>query len=469
MDRVSEIRDAIACKRPVHMSGIGGVGMAGLALHLQSYGLPVSGCDLQEGPFLPGLASAGIRVCKGHFASSSADPVAWVIRSAAVREVQADILNAQERGIPVFTRGEVLAALVRQSDRSVAIAGTHGKTTTATLTAQMLSSLDPSWCIGGVCEHLPMPAGVGKGPFVVEADESDGSLAFYSPDIALITNVDFDHMEHFNSVEAFEACFLSFLQHTRECMICCADDVRAVSLCVQSKRNHSRFLQYGFSSAADVRGSWSKDGVFHVSLPDGGTFACSLPARLPGEHNALNLLGALTVCYALGVPQHVWSAAIPALRMPARRFETLIDQGGVRVVTDYAHHPAEISVLIRMASQMSYKRIVAVFQPHRYSRTVALRDAFPSAFLGVDRLILTPVYAASEDPLPGGTSADLLHAFACIKPSPCPELVADVRQAVAKVLEDVREGDLILIIGAGDIERVGRKIAEAIRGLNGVG
>jgi UDP-N-acetylmuramate--alanine ligase len=465
-NRVAMVCAAIASKRPVHMSGIGGVGMAGLALNLQAAGISVSGCDLQRNLFFDGLASSGMSVHLGHDAQFIAPPVAWVIRSAAVREHQPDIAYAREHDIPVFTRGEVLAALVNASHASVAVAGTHGKTTTSTLTAQLLQSLDPSWCIGGISATLPMPGGIGSGPFVVEADESDGSLALYAPTIGLITNIDFDHMEHFDSLESFEASFISFWEQTRECLICCADDARAASMAQQFQHGCCRLLRYGFSPRAEVRGQWD-NGSFRISFPGGECFTCNIPQALPGHHNALNLLGALTICYAMDVPPHDWSATIPLLRMPARRFETLVECGGIRVISDYAHHPAEIAALIQTSLSLPYERVIAVFQPHRYSRTLALRNDFPKAFEGVDHLILTPVYAASEDPIVGGTSEDLLQAFAENTLPMGVELVTGLDEVAQWVLREVRAGDLVLVVGAGDIEKAGRMIADAIRSLNG--
>lgn len=459
-----EIRALIAARAPVHMSGIGGVGMAGLALLLRARGVPVSGCDRQAGGFMEGLAQAGIPVVPGHSAAAVAE-VAWVIRSAAVAADQPDVARARARGLPVFRRGEVLPVLVALAGQSIAVAGTHGKTTTTTLIAQLLDTLAPSWCIGGVSAMFPLPGGCGRGPLVVEADESDGTLALYAPDIAVVTNVDFDHMEHFPSSEAFEACFARFMRQAGS-VVYCADDARAAAL---AQAAEGGTLSYGFAAGADVRGDWLGDARLRVCFPAGVEEDLALPLTLPGLHNALNLLGALAVCHVLGIPAQVWRSAVGGLGLPARRYDVLADCGGVRVVSDYAHHPAEIAVLVRMARAQHHGRILVVFQPHRYTRTRALGAAFPPAFQGVDHVILTPVYAASEQPLPGGTSEDLRQRFATAGHAYTLAWASDLGAAAQQVLAAIVPGDLVLVVGAGDVEQVGRIVADAIRGLKAVG
>ena len=462
-DVMGDGRRLIALGAPVHMSGIGGVGMAGLALLLRSAGIHVSGCDLQPGPFSEGLRATGIPVGTGHAWEQTQPPVEWVIRSPAVRMEQPDLQHALSRGLPIARRGEVLPVLVEQAARSVAVAGTHGKTTTSTLIAQLMERLEPSWCIGGVSACYPMPGGTGNGPLVVEADESDGTLAHYTADVALVTNVDFDHMEHFASVADFEQCFATFMGQARDCVVYCADDARATSLALSSRK---KVLGYGFSATAPVRGAWTGKREMVVSFPDGREMPITLPRTLPGRHNALNLLGALAVCYELDVPERIWKPAIQELSLPARRFEVVADGCGIQVVTDYAHHPVEIRAVIRMARELHAGRLLVVFQPHRYTRTLALLDAFPEAFAGVDRLVLTPVYAASEKPLAGASSKDLQHQFSA-KNGVCDAVLAEnLEQAATLIGNEMRSGDLILVIGAGDVEKVGGMLAQVIPHLN---
>jgi len=462
-DVTGSIRELIASDAPVHMSGIGGVGMAGLALLLQARGVPVSGCDMHPGPFAEGLRAAGIPVSAKHVLPFAQHSPAWVIRSAAVRMEQPDLQEALSLGIPVFRRGEILPVLVKDAKRSVAVAGTHGKTTTSTLIAQLLHRLDPAWCIGGVSAQYPMPGGTGAGPLVVEADESDGTLARYISDVALVTNVDFDHMEHFDSISDFEACFAAFLGQARDHVVYCADDVRATSL---SRCCGRTALGYGFSDGALVRGAWTGKREMMVTFPDGQETRITLPPTLPGQHNALNLLGSLAVCHVMGVPEHTWTPEIPALCLPARRFEVVADGCGIQIVTDYAHHPVEIKAVIEMARELHKGRLLAVFQPHRYSRTLALMQDFPAAFDGVDQLVLTPVYAASEKPLAGASAADLLAQFRATGFGCHAVLASGLEEAANMICEQMSAGDLILVIGAGDIEKVGRMLAEVIPSLN---
>jgi UDP-N-acetylmuramate--alanine ligase len=460
----AEIEVLIANRVPVHMSGIGGVGMAGLALLLQARGVPVSGSDLQPGALVGDLRAKGITVEGGHSAGQVHEGIGWVIRSAAVQECQPDVQAAMKGGLPVFRRGEVLPVVLALAGCSIAVAGTHGKTTTSTLLAQLLGSLQPSWCIGGVSKGLPVPGGGGDGPLVVEADESDGTLALYAPHIAVVTNVDFDHMEHFASVEAFEACFATFIASARERVVYCADDARAGKL---ARAVGGKALGYGFSASSDVQGVLAEDGVLRVRFPGGAEASIGLPSTLPGVHNALNLLGAVAVCHAMGLASGHWQPRVAHLRLPARRFELLEQAGGIQVVSDYAHHPAEIAALVRMVQARHPGRVLAVFQPHRYTRTAALSKAFPPSFEGIHSLILTPVYAASENPVAGGSSEDMMRAFASAGVSYDTKLVGTLQEAAQAILGRVAPGDMVLIVGAGDVEKVGRMVADKIRGLYG--
>jgi len=447
----------IADKAAVHMVGVGGVGMAGVALLLRARGLRVSGCDAAaDGCFCAALRSAGIEVlaghAAGHIAASGAD---WVIRTAAVREDCGEIAAAKAAGLPVFRRGEVLPALLEVEATSVAVAGTHGKTTTTTLIAQLLRAAgrDPSWCIGGESAPLGAVAHAGAGGvMVVEADESDGTLALYRPDIAVVTNVEFDHMEHFESVEAFEACFATFIAAAGRRVVYCADDPRARRLGAAAATGWS----YGFAPDASLRGAPLEDGRTMQVYHDGALLG-ALPLVLPGTHNALNLLAATAVCLELGVPfAAVASAAGSALALPRRRYETVCEWDGIRVISDYSHHPTEIAALVRTARQAHAGRLLAVFQPHRYTRTAALGADFPVAFAGVDLLVLTPVYAASEMPLEGGLACDLYAHFRAVAGGavPSPMLATSLEQAWAFLRRELRTGDWLLVIGAGDVETI---------------
>ncbi len=461
MDGVKRLIEGLG--GPVHMVGVGGVGMAGLALLLKARGLRVSGCDASAaGPLCTMLREAGIAVQAGQAAAHLAESGAqWVIRTSAVREDSAEIVAARAAGLPVWRRGDVLSVLVAQSGGSVAVAGTHGKTTTSTLVAQMLRAAgrDPSWCIGGESVPLGAVAHAGTGPaMVVEADESDGTLAQYRPDIAVVTNVEFDHMEHFESVESFEACFATFMAAASRRVIFCGDDPRARRLAAAVNASFS----YGFGADCTLRGDLPEDGRT-LRVYRAGNLLGPLPLVLPGTHNALNLLAATAVCLELGMGFEEIATVAAGVVLPHRRYETVCEWDGIRVVSDYAHHPTEIAALVRTARREHAGRLLAVFQPHRYTRTAVLGADFPAAFAGVDRLVLTPVYAASEVPLEGGMACDLYAHFRTLAGGaiPSPLLATSLEQAWAFLRRELRTGDRLLVIGAGDVEQIAHWAKEA--------
>ncbi|MBT3193462.1 MAG: UDP-N-acetylmuramate--L-alanine ligase [Verrucomicrobia bacterium] len=445
----------------VHMVGVCGIGMAGVACLLRRRGFSVTGCDVVMNRQGTWLEEQDISVSVPHDPSHIDSSVDWVIRSTAVSPASEEIQAAQSRGIPVSRRGEVLPALLEGLE-SVAVAGTHGKTTTATLIAQLLRGAghDPWWCIGGESHVLGGVAGAGEeSTIVVEADESDGTLVGYHPDIAVVTNVEFDHMEHFASESEFESCFKRFIDQTRRRVLYCADDERASRLCEQRPIARS----YGFSAGADLQGELSAHaggGELRVLLA--GEELGILPLSIPGRHNALNALAAIGVCLELGVPFGALAAAVSGICLPKRRFEVVARDGGVTVVSDYAHHPSEIAALVQTAKQQHKGRLLAVFQPHRFTRTRALGPGFPPAFAGVDKLVLTPVYAASESPIAGGRTSDLYAEFRSDESVPADGsgtpgvvLATSLEQAWGYLRRELRDGDMLLTIGAGDVEKIG--------------
>jgi len=465
MTQREQIMRCIERRLPVHMVGIGGVGMAGLAFWLQRAGVPVSGCDAADGPLCDWLRGQGISVSHGHDAAHLDRGPGWLIRSTAVAPAHPECVRAAEAGVPIVRRGEVLPVVLEASDRHViAVCGTHGKTTTACFTAALLHALglQPGWCIGGETTVLPGVAGDGGGAWiVVEADESDGTLAGYAPDITLVTNVDFDHMEHFASVEAFEACFSAVISRTRRAVLVCTASERAVRLAEGAVAPTLAQTGYGDTPDADVR------LVERADAPGGQTFGLLEGDRpcgrfmlaAPGHHNALNAAGAIAAVRAAGAGWDALPDAVRTLALPKRRFECVYNVGDIRVLSDYAHHPVEIAALVQTARARFAGRLRAVFQPHRYTRTRALRDAFAPAFEGVDELVLTPVYAASEAPLQGGHTHDLYAAFRAAaeagRAGPGTVLMASSpAHAWDWYRQSLRAGDTLLVIGAGDIEQV---------------
>lgn len=455
----------------VHFVGVGGVGMAGLALLLARKGWSVSGCDAEAGPMLCWLAEAGVAAVAGHSPdhASGLDPARdWIVRTPAVPPSHPELVAAAARGLPVFDRGVVLAALFDTMPSTVAICGSHGKTTTATFTTLLLRALGrtPGWCIGGTSSALGGVAGVDasapEAPFVAECDESDGTLSLYHPRVTVVTNIDYDHMEHFGSCAAFEAVFAKVARQTRGTLVYVRDDERAHALC----HGVRGAVTVGLHPEADLR---AEDVT---AFPDASEFTLWWKRQslgrwrlgAPGLHNVRNALAALGAVHALGGDLAAAAACLAAgLGLPARRFDCVSDRGGIRVVTDYAHHPAEIAALVATARLQACQRIVAVFQPHRYSRTLALGPLFPAAFAGVDALALAPVYAASETPLEGGSSADLYVRFreaAGRSPEiPVPALARTLEDAWTWLRMTVRPGDLVLLVGAGDIVRLAPRTA----------
>ena len=437
----------------VHLAGICGIGMAGVAVLLKDRGFRVTGCDASPNTLAPWLRSRGIEVAQGHDPAHIRPDTAWVIRSAAVPAEAPEMRAARDRGLPVFARGEVLPALLA-GQRSVAVAGTHGKTTTTSFIAQILTGAgrDPSFCIGGEVAPLGGCAGIGRGGLlVVEADESDGTLSLYHPDIAVITNIEFDHMEHFASVEAFEGVFGAVVSQARERVIYCLEDPRARRVCGGSPRG----LAYGFEAGAALQAvdlELHADRLAYTLVRHGRAEGRSaVPA--PGRHNAFNSLAAAAAGFELGQSFAEIQAGLSSVQLPRRRFDKFVDRADAVVISDYAHHPTEVAALVRTALQGEPRRTLAVFQPHRYTRTLALGADFPPAFAGVDELVLAPVYAASEAPLTGGSVWDLYAHFRAAGWEHV-AVASSLTNAWEHLRAQLRHGDRLLVVGAGDVERI---------------
>ena len=436
----------------VHLMGVGGIGMAGVARLLAAKGQAATGCDAGTPRTMDWLRACGIPAATGHD-PRHLDGVDWAVFSPALRPGHPERVAAERLGLPVFRRGQVLPVLAEQW-RSIAVAGTHGKTTTSAMIAHILrfSGADPSWCIGGELPPDGAPAGVGASEWLVlEADESDGTLVHYVPEIAVITNVEFDHMEHFASKEALADSFRTFARQARGAVVYCAEDAQAARIGAAAGG-----FSVGFAEEAAYRAVnplFNRNGTgFAVRAPGRRIAEVELP--LPGRHNVLNALAALAACHRSGVGLVVAAAALESFALPKRRFEPVAEARGIRVVADYAHHPSEIRALIDAARQAGAGRIWAVFQPHRHTRTLALGADFPPAFDGVAGVILAPVYAASEPPLKGGTSDDLREHFRKHAGAPA-ELANSLVEAAEAVAARGKPGDWVLVVGAGDVEEVG--------------
>ncbi len=418
MNAVDHAQELIERGGTVHLIGAGGMGMAGVAFLLKERGFIVSGCDVQENRQTAWLQKKGINIFLGHHESHINKSVDWLVRSTAVPDTHPEVQCAKKLGIPVSRRGGVLPALMRNHS-CIAVSGTHGKTTTTAMIAQVLGC---GYCIGGEMVDIEGLAKSGE-VMVVEADESDGTIVGYSPDFTVITNIEYDHMEHHASAADFIDCFKQLIKNTKQKVYYGADDPISVQLCSENPKCES------------------------FSFP---TFPLSLP--LPGNHNQWNAAATLAVSRTWKTEAEIFKA-LEKMNSIRRRFETVFERDGIRIVSDYAHHPTEIAALIQTALELKPKRLLGIFQPHRYTRTLALGPDFPPSFQGVEKLGLVPVYAASESPIEGGTTSDLRARFSEEWDGRLFEFQT-LELAWAEILSQLREGDLLLLMGAGDIEQM---------------
>ena len=453
----------------VHLLGICGIGMAGVAHLLARRGWRVSGCDAHPNALADWLRDAGIEVAEGHSPQHLSPPPDRVIVTPAVSADDPEAAAARAQGIPVFRRGEVLASLLSHC-RGVAVCGSHGKTTTSCFTAHLLQELGlaPDWCIGGFTRRLGAVAeGVAHGVLAVpllvaEADESDGTLALYHPEVTVLTNIDWDHAEHFrDEAELFE-CFRAVVRQTRKGVAVCHDHPRARQA---AEAASVPVLTFGFGEGADVRAAAEGD-AFDVWYQGRSWGLVTL--GVSGRHNILNALGAACAALLLGQPpERVFAALAPSCaELPGRRFEAVCEAGGIRFVADYAHHPQELKAAVGMALARRPQRLVVVFQPHRYTRTLALGAQFPEAFDGADEVILLPVYAASEKPLPGGMISDLYVHFRehGMSNAQVVSLARSLEEVWGYLSRTLREGDFVLIAGAGDVIGLADIVRTAVAG-----
>lgn len=444
--------------RRVHFVGIGGVGMCGLAEILQTSGYAVSGSDLRESPTTRRLAQLGVQVSIGHAAGQVGDADV-VVYSSAVSATNGELVAAAERGIPVIPRAEMLAELMRMK-YGVAIAGSHGKTTTTSLVGAVLEAggLAPTTIVGGMVKNLGANSQLGAGDILVaEADESDGTFLRLVPTVVVVTNVDREHLEHYGSYERLERSFLDFINRVPfyGASVLCLDDPGVQRLLPEVSR---RAITYGLSAQADVSAEQiESDGMttrFRPRVEGRAQQGVRLP--MPGRHNVVNALAALAVGLEFSVAPERIRSALEGFRGVSRRFEVLGERDGALVIDDYAHHPAEIRATLVAAREALARRLVVVFQPHRYTRTRELFDELARAFHDADDLVLTEIYAAGEEKLAGVSAAALADAARDFGHQSV-RLVSE-KQAIGPALRQLaRPGDAILFMGAGDIGRIARE------------
>ncbi len=455
----------------VHFIGIGGAGMSGIAQLMLARGMTVSGSDAAAGGLLTALATAGARVQVGHAAAHVGDADTVVV-SSAIRPDNPELVQARRRGLRVLHRAAALASLML-GRRGVAVAGTHGKTTTTCMLTTVLrhSGADPGYVIGGILTETGVGAGDGAGDiFVAEADESDGSFLMLAPQLAIVTSVDADHLDNYPDLAAIEATFAAFAGRITVggTLIACADDPGARALAeLVSERGGVRVRTYGTAAGADYRITGLRPDGMRIGLdvttgpaaPPGTPAAASLCVAVPGRHNALNAAAAYAAGLELGVPAGAIAGGLAAYRGVRRRMEPKGEAGGVLVLDSYAHHPAEIAADLRAAREIRPGgRVVAVFQPHLFSRTRLFAAEFGAALALADEAVVLDVYAAREDPEPGVTGALVADAV----PGGRGHFIPDRAKVPAMAASLAGPGDLVVTMGAGDITALGPVIVEML-------
>ena len=444
----------------IHFIGIGGAGMSALAHVLCERGFHVTGSDQNAGGVCEKLKALGAVVYQGHAAQQVQGADAVVI-SSAIHADNCELVAAKEQGIRVMHRSDVLAELINHAD-GVAVAGAHGKTSTSAMLSCIAteSGIDPTVVIGGEVTSLGGNARSGNGRFVVaEADESDGSFLKFNPLYAVVTNIENDHMDHYGSEENIYKAFKQFLGNIRQggAAVLCMDNEKLRRL---AKETEARVISYGIDNEeADYV---AKDVVYHTGGTDykvykNGSLFAEVQLIVPGRHNVLNSLGALACAVEMGIDTDSILSALKKFTGAHRRFETKGRVNGVWVVDDYAHHPTEIGVTLKAALQTRPQRLICVFQPHRYTRTQLLFDEFCACFKGCDKLIVTDIYAASEDPIEGVNSAKLAEGIKKVSGVDV-EYVPSLAEIETYLAKTARSGDLVMTIGAGDVYKVGEAL-----------
>ena len=449
-----------------HFIGIGGIGMSGIAEILLNLGVTVSGSDLRRGPVTDRLASLGATIYEGHAAPNVGDATV-VVTSSAVSPLNPEVLEAHARKIPVIQRAEMLAELMRLK-YGIAIAGMHGKTTTTSMVASVLTAggLDPTVVVGGRVDALGSNARLGTTQYLVaEADESDRSFLKLSPILAIVTNLDREHMDCYRDMADVERAYLDFMDKVPfyGAVTACIDNPQLKAIL---PRAHRRVYTYGEAPEADYRLEFlavptavsgeTRFAQFLVHTAAGSLGPFEL--HVPGRHNVLNATAAVAIAHQLKIPADKIAEGLSRFHGVDRRFQLRGKTAGVTVVDDYGHHPTEIRATLAAARECGFRHIHVIFQPHRYTRTLDLLDEFATAFTDADTVTVLPIYAASEEPIPGVTAeglAGLIHG-------PTVQYAPDFASAIRLVAAEAREGDLVLTLGAGSVSQLAPQILTAL-------
>lgn len=450
----------------VHFIGIGGSGMSGIARIMVMNGSTVSGSDAKESAVVDVLRALGARVEIGHAADNLGEADTLVI-SSAIRKDNPELVEAERRGLRILHRSGALAALMADK-RAVAVAGTHGKTTTTSMTTVALQAcgLDPSFVIGGVLSTTGTNAHSGTGDvFVAEADESDGSFLLYDPAIGILTNVEAEHLDYYGTPEKVQEAFVEFcagIGARGGAVIACADDPGSRGVAAQARQQGTSVIFYGTSEASDIRLRELRSGLiseFVLDVP-GREEPLAVSLRQPGTHNALNATAAIAVAHSLGADVDKAASGLGNYGGTRRRFEERGIAAGVRVIDDYAHHPTELRAVLSAARGVvtDEGRVWAIFQPHLYSRTMEFRAEFGEALGLADEVVVLDVFPAREDPVPGVTGALIADRV----PHENVTFFESFSEAVPFVASRVRPGDLVLTLGAGDVTILGPELLTAL-------
>ncbi|MCX7828266.1 MAG: UDP-N-acetylmuramate--L-alanine ligase [Thermanaerothrix sp.] len=455
----------------IHLMGIGGAGMSGLALLLKGMGCHVSGCDAAKTSYSKKLVQGGVEVLMGHDEAHVGRFLPdLLVYTSAIEDSHPEIVEARRAGVAVAKRAEVLSAIFN-SKRGVGVAGTHGKTTTSSMLALIaeLHGISPTVAIGGELCDIGCNAKLGSGDVMVaELDESDGSFELFEPEVAVVTNVDWDHVDHYGSVDDVLDAFLRFIGGVKNggTLVICADDGGTHELLrrIEFGNKDVKVLKYGWGTAWD----WGATNVCHIGgggvaadVYKNGEFVGELRLRVSGEHNVLNALGACAAAEAVGVPFGASARILSSFSGAKRRFQRVGSSGGVDVFDDYGHHPREIQATINAArGAFPGRRLVVVFQPHRYTRTSAMYADFAKVLALADKALVLPIYPADEKPISGVSSSLIVDSFPDGASSPV--LCESFDAAVSMLSDFCRQGDVVLTVGAGNVSCLGERIVNAL-------
>ena len=455
---------AVEEEKRIHLVGIGGAGMSGIARILKEMGKEITGSDLCRSETVQRLEEIGITVYQGHSSANLPEGTDLVVVSSAIPSTNPEMKKAKRLGIPVVKRGDMLACLMNER-QGIAVSGAHGKTTTTSMIALMLedNGFSPTFVIGGEIKESNLGAKLGLGEyFVAEADESDASFLKLNPYIAVVTNVEDDHLDYYKSIESIKEAFVRFISQVKAggIAVLCHDDPFLAGL----KGCFEHLVYYGSRPEADyyylnfrIKGWGTCFDAFKRN-----DFLGTVELSIPGRHNALNAMAAIAVGTELGIPFTGIANSLKRFKGAKRRFQVLGVVEDIILIDDYAHHPTEVAQTIKSARQFHQARLIVVFQPHRYTRTKLLGEHFGAAFQGVDLLIVTGVYPAGETPIPGVTG-EIIYRSACRSGIEC-LYMEDPDDIVDYLLGVVRPGDMVIFMGAGDIWKAGEKMKTALNG-----